>query len=204
MALVSPQDTASTQHPVITLVLGAASPDALLPRAVEALIRELLPAATVAYADAAFPAPEGVTIQVEDTARWLLVTPRLVAREIAQAFGAGAWTVVAFDSAQGDLRRAIESLVRGDTPYVPRDVSQRIARRRTKGDDEIVALTAREAGVLELLARGYSNAEIAAQLTISENTVRTHLHTLSSKLHAQSRLKIVARARDEGLIETVD
>jgi DNA-binding NarL/FixJ family response regulator len=173
---------------------------------VEALVRELLPEATVSAGEPVFPSADGVSVHLDGTPRWLLLTPRLAAKEVAQAFGAGAWTVVPLDSPHDDLRRALESLVAGDTPFVPRAVGQHITRRgtRRRGGDGFATLTAREAAVLDLLARGCSNAEIAAQLTMSENTVRTHLHTLSSKLHAQNRVKLVARARDEGLVEPFD
>lgn len=61
-------------------------------------------------------------------------------------------------------------------------------------------LTFKERQVLELLARGYSNAEIANQLFVSESTVRTHLRSLNAKLRARRRTQAVAIARRLGWV----
>jgi LuxR family maltose regulon positive regulatory protein len=61
-------------------------------------------------------------------------------------------------------------------------------------------LTARERDVLRLLAAGFDNRGIAAQLGIGYVTVRSHLRNLSSKLDAHSKLEVVARAAELGLI----
>ncbi|RYF57985.1 MAG: helix-turn-helix transcriptional regulator [Comamonadaceae bacterium] len=74
---------------------------------------------------------------------------------------------------------------------VPPDVSRVLVHE---------ALTPKEAGVLNLLAEGLSNTEIAARLFVSESTVRTHLRSLNVKLSANSRTQAVARARRAGLI----
>jgi DNA-binding NarL/FixJ family response regulator len=57
--------------------------------------------------------------------------------------------------------------------------------------------------VLALVAQGLSNAEIAATLVISTNTVRTHLHSLALKLEATSRARVVANARALGIREAL-
>jgi LuxR family maltose regulon positive regulatory protein len=59
----------------------------------------------------------------------------------------------------------------------------------------------REREIIELVAHGCSNAEIARRLGISVNTVRTHLQSLFSKLQVQTRLRLVARARELGIID---
>jgi LuxR family transcriptional regulator, maltose regulon positive regulatory protein len=61
-------------------------------------------------------------------------------------------------------------------------------------------LTAREHEVLELIAEGVSNAEIARRLVLSVSTVKTHIHHLFGKLAARSRTEAVARAREHGLL----
>lgn len=72
----------------------------------------------------------------------------------------------------------------------------------TRNDAAIksLGLSAREFEVLELLADGQSNKEIARSLDVSPNTVKTHLANLYGKLEASSRLQAVTKARDLGLI----
>ena len=63
-----------------------------------------------------------------------------------------------------------------------------------------LAITTREMEILELIAAGLSNREIAGKLFVSENTVKTHSGRLFEKLGAKRRTQAVQRARDEGLI----
>jgi DNA-binding NarL/FixJ family response regulator len=60
-------------------------------------------------------------------------------------------------------------------------------------------LTTREREILQVVAEGLDNYEIAARLDISEKTVRNHVSTIFSKLHIKSRAQAVAVARDAGL-----
>jgi LuxR family transcriptional regulator, maltose regulon positive regulatory protein len=64
-------------------------------------------------------------------------------------------------------------------------------------------LTERELDVVQLLAIGYSNRDIAARLVISQATVKKHIHNMLSKLGAQNRLQAVAQARKDGLLDVV-
>ncbi len=61
-------------------------------------------------------------------------------------------------------------------------------------------MTPREHEVLELVAEGATNAEIAARLTISENTVKFHMKNILQKLHASNRAEVVAYALRSGLL----
>ncbi|HUQ20788.1 MAG TPA: response regulator transcription factor [Gemmatimonadaceae bacterium] len=63
-----------------------------------------------------------------------------------------------------------------------------------------LGITPRELEILEAMAAGYSNREIAERLFVSENTVKTHAGRLFEKLSAQRRTQAVKRAKDAGLI----
>ena len=65
----------------------------------------------------------------------------------------------------------------------------------------IEPLTAREADVLKLLARGYSNREVAAQLSISVRTVEGHRSSIMEKLGAESRADLVRYCEQRGLLD---
>jgi DNA-binding CsgD family transcriptional regulator len=78
---------------------------------------------------------------------------------------------------------------RGGEPFVPNTVQQ-----------ESLGITARELEILGLVARGLSNREIAAQLFVSENTVKTHCSRAFDKLGAARRTQAVQRGKELGLL----
>jgi two-component system, NarL family, response regulator LiaR len=65
---------------------------------------------------------------------------------------------------------------------------------------EAIGITPREHEILELIAAGLSNREIAEKLFVSENTVKTHSRRLFDKLNAKRRTQAVQRAKEAGLI----
>jgi ATP/maltotriose-dependent transcriptional regulator MalT len=113
------------------------------------------------------------------------------------------------DEARGELRRAAEELeARGAWGY--RDAALRALRRlgdrprpyspeaaADSGDDRLAALSPREREVAALVAKAHTNAQIAAQLHLSERTVEKHVSSLLGKLGLSSRTAVVRLLRDE-------
>jgi DNA-binding NarL/FixJ family response regulator len=88
-------------------------------------------------------------------------------------------------------------------PSITRAVIEEFARRPLRTDlaGKLEDLTAREREVLELLARGLSNAEIAARFVVSEGTVKTHVASVLRKLGLRDRVQAVIYAYESGLVE---
>jgi DNA-binding NarL/FixJ family response regulator len=94
-----------------------------------------------------------------------------------------------------DLRTALLDVFTGGAP-MSSEIARRVVesfRRRAKARDEASNLSPREERVLELLSKGYSNKEIAEQLELSVDTVRSHLKHIYEKMHVRSRTEAVAR-----------
>jgi DNA-binding NarL/FixJ family response regulator len=105
-----------------------------------------------------------------------------------------------------ELIAAIHTIAAGDSllsPSVTRTVIDRMARThsRTAGADErrLEELTPREREVLELIARGLSNSEIARALVIEDSTVKTHVKRILMKLRVRDRVHAVIYAYDTGI-----
>ncbi len=98
----------------------------------------------------------------------------------------------------------LDGVLRGEvglTPVLASKILRDYAhRRRPSPQPAAEDLTPREREVLELVALGASNAEIATQLAISENTVKFHMKNILQKLHASNRAEVVAYALRSGLI----
>jgi len=94
-----------------------------------------------------------------------------------------------------DLRAALLEVLRGGAPMTS-EVARRVVesfRRPARSREEAVHLSAREEEVLVLLSKGYSNKEIADRLTLSVETVGSHLKHIYEKMHVRSRAEAVAR-----------
>jgi DNA-binding NarL/FixJ family response regulator len=104
-----------------------------------------------------------------------------------------------------DLVAAIHTVAAGDSllsPSVTSRVIERMAHQPapdTSSDARLAALTQRERQVLELVARGLSNGEIAATLVIEESTVKTHTKRILAKLGVRDRVQAVIFAYEHGL-----
>ena len=110
------------------------------------------------------------------------------------------------DSEPADLIRAIEQVSHGEPSLHPSIALQLLneLRRPAQQTRPPNALTAREVDVLRLVARGLSNREIAAQLTTTEATIKTHVSSILSKLHLANRVQATLYALQEGITTPQD
>jgi two-component system response regulator NreC len=116
-----------------------------------------------------------------------------------EALNAGALGYVLKDAARFELVEAVRAAAAGESFLDPRLKTLLASERSATGPDK---LSGREAGVLELLARGHTNAEIAKQLYLSVRTVESHRAHIQLKLQLSTRAELVAYALERGLIET--
>ncbi|MEU0626634.1 response regulator transcription factor [Streptomyces sp. NPDC005989] len=115
------------------------------------------------------------------------------------AIEAGATGYLLKDAPRDELFTAVRAAADGRTVLSPAVASRLISRVRTPAAGS-EALSGREREVLELVAKGTSNREIAAELFISEATVKTHLTHVFAKLGAKDRAAAVAIGYDRGIL----
>ncbi len=116
--------------------------------------------------------------------------------DIIEAIEAGAAGYLLKDAAPEEITGAVHAAAAGQTALAP-SVATRLLTRMQQPRS---ALSARELEVLELVASGRSNTQIARQLHLSETTVKSHLAHIYPKLGVNSRTAAVAAARERGII----
>ncbi|MGW4474168.1 response regulator transcription factor [Nonomuraea sp. NPDC004354] len=120
---------------------------------------------------------------------------------VYDALRAGASGFLLKRTRPGDLVRAIRVVAAGDTLLFPAAIRDLAARRRpATGLPGIGRLTGREGDVLRLMTRGLSNGEIAAELVVSQETVKTHVGNVLTKLGARDRTQAVIAAYESGFV----
>ncbi|HEX7104355.1 MAG TPA: response regulator transcription factor [Acidothermaceae bacterium] len=124
---------------------------------------------------------------------------------VFEALRAGASGFMLKDAPPEEIASAVRIVAGGDAllaPAVTRGVVAEFARRRPAPTPPaaIAELTTREREVLELLARGMSNAEICERLVITEATAKTHVARILQKLHLRDRIQAVIYAYEAGLV----
>ncbi len=176
-----------------------------------ALVREHSPA--VALLDIRMPVLDGLraarqVIEKCPATRVLILTTFDTDEYVYEALRVGASGFLLKDAPPDQLIVAVHSVAAGDAlidPVITRRLISRFAlAARPPGPGEVPeilsALTARELDVLRLLARGLSNQEIARELVVEENTVKTHVSRILTKLSLRDRVQAVVLAYETGLV----
>jgi len=170
------------------------------------LVSELIP--DVVLMDLIMPGMDGV----ETTRRVKAISPRTQVVvltsyhediHIFPALKAGAISYILKDMKMDKLAEVIHRAAEGEVTLHPR-VAERVLQNLRGEDVEasqlFTDLTDRELEVLKLIANGLTNSQIAAQLVISENTVKGHVSNILSKLHLADRTKIAVYAWQKGIV----
>ncbi len=137
--------------------------------------------------------------------RIIILTTFDLDQYVYAALSAGASGFLLKDVTPEQLVAAVRMVRSGDAllaPSITRRLVERFAPRaatRTAVHADLSELTPRELEVLRLLARGLSNAELAAELTLSEATVKTHVGRILTKLQLRDRVQAVVLAYETGL-----
>ncbi len=164
----------------------------------------------VALLDVRMPNTDGIdaarVICAESRCRVVMLTTFDLDEYVYEALYAGAGGFLLKDVRRDDLVHAVRMVHAGESllaPTVTRRLITEFTRRRPReppADGVLGGLTARERETLRLLARGLSNAEIAAAMTLSEHTVKTHVSNILAKLGLRDRIQAVIYAYETGLI----
>jgi DNA-binding NarL/FixJ family response regulator len=162
----------------------------------------------VVLLDLEMPEMDGLTTltrlrQQDSAARVIVFTAFDTDERILEAVRAGAAGYLLKGAPRDELFRAIRVVQSGGSllqPVVASKLMRQVSRQPAPVA-EPEQLTPRERQVLALLAQGYQNKEIAAQLVISERTVKFHVSAILAKLNAGNRTEAVAVAAQQGLVE---
>lgn len=166
----------------------------------------------VVMMDVQMPEMNGIEATAAIAGRWpdvriLAVTTLDGSDTVLPMLNAGASGYLLKDSSAADIVAGVREVHRGASSLSPRIASMLIKHVRESGPSDgagardLEPLTDREREVLELLAQGMSNAEIARSLIVSEGTVKAHLGRIMSKWQVRDRVQILVAAAHAGLVE---
>jgi DNA-binding NarL/FixJ family response regulator len=141
-----------------------------------------------------------------DPIRVLILTTFDLDEYVYDALRAGASGFLLKDAPPEDLVQAVGVVARGEgliAPSITKRLIEEIAQRppqHTAPPEALRSLTQRELEVLQLVARGLSNQEIAKELFVSETTVKTHVGRVLMKLGVRDRVQAVVLAYESGIV----
>ena len=146
-------------------------------------------------------------LRAPDPPRVLMLTTFDLDEYVYESMKAGASGFILKSAPRDQLVHAVRVVAGGEAllaPSTTRRLIEQFVRRPPPGSaipPALDALTPREVDVLRLIARGLSNAEIAAALVVGETTVRTHVTRILAKLGARDRVQAVVTAYESGLVQ---
>lgn len=166
----------------------------------------------VVMMDVQMPEMNGIEATAAIAERWpgirvLAVTTLEGSDTVLPMLSAGASGYMLKDSSAESIITAVREVHRGASSLSPRIASMLIKHVRAtestgaEQTEPLASLTERETDVLQRLAEGMSNAEIARSLIVSEGTVKAHLGSIMSKWHVRDRVQIIVAAAHAGLVD---
>jgi NarL family two-component system response regulator LiaR len=132
----------------------------------------------------------------------IALTSVLEDEAVTGAIRAGAIGYVLKNTEADELRQAIKSAAAGQVHLSPEAAARLVREVQIPGSPE--ALTERETAVLRLVAKGQANKQVARELGIGEQTVKTHVSNILGKLQLQSRTQAALYAVERGLVSATD
>lgn len=189
-------------QPDIEVVGEAADGASVVP-----LVRQLRP--DVVAMDVRMPLMDGIEAtrvvlrSVDAPPKILVVTTFENDEYVYEALRAGADGFLLKRSRPSDIVNAVRVVAEGESllfPAAVRTLAAEYGSNKAKAAMERAALTEREEAVLRLMARGLSNAEIAAKLIVGTETVKTHVSAVLAKLGARDRTQAVIAAYESGFV----
>jgi DNA-binding NarL/FixJ family response regulator len=158
--------------------------------------------------DIRMPVLDGITATrlltaLEPAPRVLVLTTFDLDEYVYESLRAGASAFLLKDAPEQQLLAAVRVVADGGSlfaPSVTRRLVEQFARRQAPAPPALAELTTREQEVLRLVARGRSNAEIAAELVVSAHTAKTHVASILRKLDLRNRVQAVVLAYETGLV----
>ena len=159
--------------------------------------------------DMSMPDLDGIAVTREikhsgSTTRILILTVHEDEALLREAIKAGASGYILKRAAETELISAINILMRGDLyidPSLVRVLLDTTSTTDTSEKTHVEQLTTRETEVLKLIVQGFTNRQVAEELSLSVRTVEGHRANLSEKLGLKSRVELVRYAKAHGLIE---
>ena len=131
----------------------------------------------------------------------VILTATTSDRVLVAAMEAGAAGFIAKTQPLDDVLAGVRAAAQGESVVSSKLLSRLLPRLHRRNRAPATTLTEREREILDLLAQGLPNADIAQQLSLSVHTVRNHVANLSAKLGAHSKLEVLAIAVRDGLVD---
>ena len=171
------------------------------------LASELRP--DIVLLDISMPGPGGIEVtrrlkEMLPELRVLILTAHEDESLLREAVQAGAAGYIIKRAVESELINAIHSVWRGDLyvhPAMTRALLKETSLFPAIPEPSMESLTPREIEVLRLIAKGYTNGQIAKELSLSVRTVESHRANLMGKLELRSRVELVRYAMEHGLFE---